>query len=43
MFGENKPEHPEQVGAIDIMCNVNDVLEGILIYIKYLTIIETSK
>lgn len=28
MFAEKKPEHPFQVGAIDTMCNVNDVLEG---------------
>lgn len=27
---EKKPEHPFQVGAIDTMCNVNDVIEGIM-------------
>lgn len=36
MFAEKKPEHPFQVGAIDTMCNVNDVLEDAYNNAKFL-------
>ena len=28
MFGDEKPDHPLQIGAIDPHCNVTAVLEG---------------
>ena len=29
MFNEEKPDHPMQIGAIDLHCDVKDVLEGL--------------
>jgi len=36
MFNEEKPDHPMQIGAIDLHCDVKDVLEGLKIFYFYL-------
>ena len=34
MFEEEKPSHPMQIGAIDLHCDVKDVLEGFYLHFE---------
>ena len=36
MFNEEKPDHPMQIGAIDLHCDVKDVIEGLKKFYFYL-------
>ena len=37
MFNDEKPDHPLQIGAIDLHCDVKDVLEGFYLRILMLS------